>query len=515
MRQSCLALLLSTVALPAAADVTPEDVWSGYEALLGAFGLDVSVTESREGAALVLSDIMVSAALPEGIGTLSFAYGPVRLTDLGDGSVGVAYPEAGVMTAILDLPGAEFDQFRGELDLAVSVDGAEIVASGTPEDIVSRSSYGRAQISLSRLALSGEDEILSVFDADAVQFDMSVEGSEAASRLRQEADLIYVESQSDVGVTTYDFAIEMPDLNTVQTQSGGTASAKSSAALALPRGGIDWLDLATAIRTGLSLEVQTVSAGTTSAAVTDIPSELRTEQTSSTDVTRAAFALNEGGLKVSVGTEGTTANFSMPDVLPVEVDLALASAEFDLAAPLLSTGQAQTARYAIALDGLELNDQIYRLADPAELLPREPISLDLDMSAELRLLADLVDFLTIGAMIDSGQTPVEVESVSLNAGDLSAIGAALTSSGQFTLDFGDMDSFDGFPRPAGQAGARITGLNAVLDTLIEIGLVTVADARNARLGLSMFTEAVGDDTLESTVEVTNDGQVLVNGVRMR
>ena len=515
MRRSLFAVLLSSVALPAAAEVSPEEVWSSYQSLLNAIGLDVAAVERREDTTLVLSDIAISAALPQGIGTLTFDFGPIRLTDQGDGSVAVVYPEQTSLTAVLDLPGTEFEQFHGEAEMSVAMQGSDIVVTGTPEDMVFRGSYDNASVELSRLELTGDEAILAIFDADAVQFDMTIEGSQAASRVRQEADLIIVESQSEVGATRYDFAIDMPDLNTVQTNSGGTETSASSAALALPRGGIDWLDVATAIRTGLSLEVQTVTTGNTSTAVTDIPSEVRSEQSSSTDTTRVNFALNEGGLKLSAGTEGTVGSFSLPDLLPMTVDVSLRAAEFDLAAPLLSTGTAQTARYAIAVDGLEIGDEVYRLADPAGLLPREPISMDLDVSAEVRLLADLVDFLTIGEMIDSGQTPVEVDSVSLNAGDLSAVGAALTSSGRFTLDFDDMDSFDGFPRPVGQARARLTGLNAVLDTLIEIGLVTTQDARNARLGLSMFTEAAGDDTVESSVEVTEDGQVMVNGVRMR
>jgi hypothetical protein len=67
----------------------------------------------------------------------------------------------------------------------------------------------------------------------------------------------------------------------------------------------------------------------------------------------------------------------------------------------------------------------------------------------------------------------------------------------------------------GGASAKLTGLNAILDTLIDTGLISPDELMPVRMGIGMFTTVSGDDELTSTVELTEEGQVFVNGQRMK
>jgi len=55
----------------------------------------------------------------------------------------------------------------------------------------------------------------------------------------------------------------------------------------------------------------------------------------------------------------------------------------------------------------------------------------------------------------------------------------------------------------------------LIDNLVALGVLPEDQASMARLGMGMFARSVGDDQLETTVEVNPEGHVIVNGQRMR
>ncbi len=117
--------------------------------------------------------------------------------------------------------------------------------------------------------------------------------------------------------------------------------------------------------------------------------------------------------------------------------------------------------------------------------------------------------------VEGGETPIELESVRIDALELRGAGVEVTGDGAFDLDFSDMMTFPGMPRPEGSATVRIFGAQQLIDTLIEMGLVTPQDAMGARMGLAMFTRQVTEDVVESDVVIDETGGVFVNGQQMR
>ncbi|MFC3119058.1 DUF2125 domain-containing protein [Jhaorihella thermophila] len=116
----------------------------------------------------------------------------------------------------------------------------------------------------------------------------------------------------------------------------------------------------------------------------------------------------------------------------------------------------------------------------------------------------------------TGMPPGELHALTINDLRLSAAGAAVTGKGDFTFDNSDLQSFGGVPRPEGTVKLQIIGANGLIDRLIQMGLVSEDEAMGFRMMLGMLAvPGDGPDTLNSTIEVNEQGQVLANGQRIK
>jgi hypothetical protein len=111
--------------------------------------------------------------------------------------------------------------------------------------------------------------------------------------------------------------------------------------------------------------------------------------------------------------------------------------------------------------------------------------------------------------------PAELTALTLNDLSLKIGGAELAAKGDFTFDNTDLATFDGFPRPTGKVTANLRGANALIDDLVEIGIVPADQAMMGRMMMGMFATPVGDDELTSTLEVKGSGSVIANGQKIR
>ena len=96
------------------------------------------------------------------------------------------------------------------------------------------------------------------------------------------------------------------------------------------------------------------------------------------------------------------------------------------------------------------------------------------------------------------------------------IGASVSGNGDFTFDNSDMDSFDGIPKPTGYVELQVVGANGLLDKLIQMGIVAEEQAMGARMMMGMLAvPGDGPDTLNSKIEINDQGQILANGQRIQ
>lgn len=501
----------AALAAPAAADVTPEEAWTVYEDLIRAYGMDVTSTSSRTGDILAIEDITVTLPIPAEFATVSIGTGPIDIADDGDGTLTVAYPNDMTLDLVADFSPLGGERFEASVDM--SLDGLDIGISGTPEALVIESTADGFSMTLGSVNVPTDPELTAMI-ASAADMSMTFGPYSTSTTLDRADGLFTMEGTSSIEGMTYQGRIDIPEEDFVSTFSGSTESSESTMSQVVPEAGIDYTNLAAALRDGLAFTVATTTTGTTSRNISTVE-EMETEQSSSVGRNTATFTFDATGLHTSGEAADMAMTYSMPPLMPAPVELSASSATFAMDLPVLATGKAQQARLAIGLDGLALSDQIWRMFDPSGLLPRDPSSLDVDIEAQVTLLHDFLDFMTMARVMDEGGMPAELESVTINALDLSVAGAALESSGSFTFDFSDMTTFGGMPRPEGSATATLSGANALIDTLIEMGLISDEDAMGARMGMGMFAESVGEDMLRTEIEVTDEAQVIVNGQRIR
>ena len=72
------------------------------------------------------------------------------------------------------------------------------------------------------------------------------------------------------------------------------------------------------------------------------------------------------------------------------------------------------------------------------------------------------------------------------------------------------------PRPKGGVDLTLVGGNGLLDKLVGMGLLPEEQAMGARMMMGLFAvPGEGEDTLNSRIEVNDEGHVLANGQRIR
>jgi hypothetical protein len=91
----------------------------------------------------------------------------------------------------------------------------------------------------------------------------------------------------------------------------------------------------------------------------------------------------------------------------------------------------------------------------------------------------------------------------------------VTGEGAFAFDNTDTTTYDGLPRPIGTGTVTVTGANAMMDKLTQLGWLSAEEIMGFRMGLAMIANPTGEDMLTSSVEMTADGQIIVNGQRMQ
>jgi len=155
------------------------------------------------------------------------------------------------------------------------------------------------------------------------------------------------------------------------------------------------------------------------------------------------------------------------------------------------------------------------LFDPAAVLPRDPATIDVNLTGQTTVFQDFMNFAKM-MELSNDDVPLELNALTVKNFLISAAGASLSGTGDFAFNNDDLTSFDGMPAPSGSAELQIAGANGLIDKLIQMGLIAESDAMGARMMMGMLAvPGDGDDTLKSKLEITEDGQILANGQRIK
>jgi hypothetical protein len=182
------------------------------------------------------------------------------------------------------------------------------------------------------------------------------------------------------------------------------------------------------------------------------------------------------------------------------------------AMPVSASEQPQDFAFLARFVDLTMTEDIWAMFDPGAALPRDPVSAIVDLKGTGAWTVDILD---PAAQVDSGpDLPAKLYSLDIGEALVRAAGAQIVGVGGLTFDNGNLDALGGFPAPTGKVTFTLTGINALLDALVAIGLVPEQELMSVRMGLAMMAKpGAGPDELISEVEF-RAGSLFVNGQQM-
>lgn len=494
------ATTLSAVLLGSAAfaDVTPEQVWQDWQNISASVGQTVTAAEEeRQGDVLIVSGVSITQTAPDS--TVSGTIEELRFRETGDGSVEITMsPEYPINMVVTPPEGEPY-----ELDMVLRQQGLVMIATGVPErvdydysadeitlamqnvpvgDTEAEGEPARAEVNMTLRNMTGDYRMAE---------DGQMSSDLAASALSFTLNGSGLEGGADMSVTAEDVEIESTFSNLDMT-------------------GME--TLSAAVREGTTMNVVLrYGAGAYDFTVVD-------EGGSTSDMTGGAgsgslgFSIDESGLSYTASSMDTRFNLSSSAMMFPEIAATVAETGTRLIMPLLQGDAPQDFTFATRLVDLVVNDEIWDMLDPERVLPRTPASMIIDTAGTATLLADLDD----EAAMASDETPVELNSLTINEFRLAAGGADLSGTGAFTFDNTDTDTYDGMPKPIGTLDLQLIGGHTLLDALVQLGFLPQDQAMGARMMMGLFTRPGADDnTLISTIEAREDGSIYANGQRIQ
>jgi hypothetical protein len=493
-----LIALSTAIAAPAMADVTAADVLSNQQAFFGAMGVSLSGELSGD----TLSNPEVNVIFPQGIASMQIVTtGDVTLSDNGSGTVLITYPSP----MDLSVSGGAQGEGSFSVDMTMTHDGYTVIASGNPGDITYVANAQGIRFEVNDAQADGVSpagfKIDGAFTMDAWTGTSTV----------TEGNLISYTSESEVGNSEADFTFTAGD--TVSKSGQVTQPVQSNVAMMLPVGGSDLMNLSAALRNGLSIALESTGGGSTSLAETTMGGSVMNQQTTSTGPQVATVSIDNNGAVMVAEASDFAIKLNDPSIFPGDLDFAMDMVSMNYDVPLNASEDPQDFRVATSLQGLTLGDTIWNLFDPAGNLPRDPAEISFDVTGNGTNGTDLLDFMALSQMF--GPPDVQINDVTIENLRIAAVGAEATATGAMTFDWTDFQTIPGIARPEGQVTINLNGANALMDNLVAMGLIPEEELMMPRMMMGMFATPVGDDMLETVLEVNSEGHVLANGQRLQ
>lgn len=499
------ALLCGTVAQ---ADVTARQVWDSWSDQMAIYGEGfTSGTVVTQGDTLIVPDVVIK--FTNGEATVTNRIGTIKLIEEGDGTVSVAIPASYHVT--LDV--APVAGGPSTVNGLVTHDNMTLIVSGDPDAMNIALSADRYSLTLE--SIEGEIENNTFFEqASVVMLDWG------GSYIMTSDNLNRIVSEFNIGAIGIDIAARAPDGSdptddyTINT-TVDIADISAFGDVAFPVGLLDMDIDAPFYNEGLAFDTGYSFGNLDIAFDLQIPNDEASGRIS-IGGNELAMAADQDGINYTGSATAIALNLQVAEELPFPIEASLAEFGFDFQIPLSrdENGAPRDVVVAANIADLAVNDGIWNLGDPANILPRDPLTVAVGLTAEVTPFFDFLDPSQLEA-ITSADVPGEINSVEITDITVHGFGADISGGGAFTFDNNDLETFPGFPRPQGEANFAINGINGLIDNLIEMDLIPQDQAMMPRLMMGMVTVPVGDDQLTSTIEVNREGHVYANGQRLR
>lgn len=487
----------------ASAQLSADAVWDSWIAYYETFDQTVDIgSRARAGNVLTLGAVRIATDVPDG-GSISMMIDQVVLTEQSDGSVTIVMSETIPMR--FEFPEmSEGDAFV----VTIAQPQFRTVASEVEDGI--RYDYEGPEVSI----------VLTELVAEGAPIDatLDIRMTKLAGFYEIYTDEIGgIESDLSVGNMTVNLDFINPDNS---NEAFDLKLAVRGMSFAFGGEGFDLFDgenLPEALAAGFAFGISSASE----AIDFSVNFRDRRENFSATIVaTDTATDFFVDPERVSYGTTSSNAaiSFSGADIPLPSVELGYSEFTIGASVPLSPEDPDQDVVTELRLVDLTISDDVWALADPIGAFPRGPATLILDLVGKVNLADAVYSDQAMMMMMMAGPLALgELTEITLNELQVNALGIQLSADAEFTLDYSDLETFDGFPRPVGMLSMALKGGNAMLDTLTNMGILSSQDVLGARMTLGMLARPVPneDDSLTSTLELREDGSIYANGQRIQ
>ena len=498
---SAAAISIFMTGSAAYADVTAQQVWDDWKEYMVGFGYELQARESISGNTLVVDDLVMNVVLPEEEGSMTMSLGQFQFTDIGDGTVSMSIPaELPLKFSIKPVEGETVDAL-----IDYNTSGYSVVISGEPEDMTYNYSVAKMDIALSELLVDGTP-------VDLILGSMSVSDLVGSSNMKI-GNLRSTTQRMTTGPVTFKADFTDPE-GPGRMQIDGNYSSMGFAGGGTIPSSMDPNNVAEMLNSGFAFEGG-FEFGSGGSEFTFTEEDQTLEGSTSTGGGTLDIGMDTNGLNYA----GQASDYRIQMIggeLPFPIEMAMQKAAFNLLMPVTGSEEEQDFAFGLTLGDFTMSELLWTIFDSGAQLPRDPATVALDLTGKVKLMVDLLDPGSMEAVERGEAEPGELTELDIKGLTVSLAGAKLTGEGGFTFDNSDKVTFDGMPAPTGEIDFKLEGGNGLLDKLVAMGLLPEDQAMGARMMMGLFAvPGPGEDTLNSKIEVTGDGQVKANGQRLR
>lgn len=498
---STTALVL--LATSATADVTAKDIWLDWKTYMAGFGYAVEGQETMSGDTLQISDLKMSVPMPDTNGEFALSLEKIELTENGDGTVNLVFPE--IMPISFVATGPDGEAVKGALDY--SMQNMNMLASGDASKITYDYSADQLGIVLKSLSIDGDALPEGALKVEFTSKDLSGQSVMEPGALRK------IAQNMALGATTYTVSFKDPDSDDGVNFDGSMASLGFAGDSFIPLS-MDPENIASALADGFAVDGDIRYSGSkTEFSFTDGGDTM--SGSSAAESAKIDVRMNKDLLEYAGTSTGVNFNLNGAEI-PLPIIAGLGEVAFNLLIPVAKADTPSDFALGLTLGDFVTSDDVWSMFDPGKALPRDPATISFDVIGKAQMLFDFFDPKQMAAVENGDAMPAELTALTLRNLLVSVAGAQLSGTGDFTFDNTDLESFGGIPKPTGGVDVKLVGGNGLMDKLVEMGLLPQEQAMGARMMMGLFTRpGEGDDTITTKVEINEEGHILANGQRIQ
>ncbi|MEM9318097.1 MAG: DUF2125 domain-containing protein [Pseudomonadota bacterium] len=494
---------LGAIATPAAADLTAQQLFDDWQTNAALLGATLEADVASTGSGLQVSNMtFVQEISGDGVGpdmTSRTMMGPIELVENGDGSVSIVL--ASPFPISFDLEGDPDLAAMSSGGVLASFSGLSVTAAGDPENIT----YTYIADSIS--VVPGEMPEM----PPGASFDMEIAMRDVAATYVLTGTGLDRITDTDGSFSAMTVSFDGGD----GSESGKMTLALGATTLAAEGTMMSWRNYVQSMTLQNPGQANVTPGGvditgsmTYDSAAFDLqvegPSPVTISSSNGGGAANVAFGAT--GISYDISARNAEIAIASSDI-PVPVELSAATTGLVFTMPTAPQPEPSDIAIGLGYTDLVVNEAVWSMVDPSQTLPRDPATVQLDLTGTVQLFVNLM------AMDPTTMRgpPGEMRSLSLNELLIRAVGAELTGQGAVTFEPGRFP-----PSPVGRVDLGLSGLQGLLDNLTQAGLLPLEQAGMVSAMTGMFARpGAGPDTLESTIEFTPGGGITANGIPLQ